>query len=114
MLHPPLLKVHLAYAISTWPAVCAACVHHALARPDSQFLCFEIQSHSDGSPVLASYPGSGGGGEKRAWYRPFAHAFNYPNFLGNLHSSQEGLTFLRGWSGQPNSVSVVLWWLKLE
>ena len=26
---------------------------------------------------LASYPGSCGGGEKRAWYRPFAHALNY-------------------------------------
>ena len=26
---------------------------------------------------IASYPGSCGGGEKRAWYRPFAHALNY-------------------------------------
>ena len=26
---------------------------------------------------LASYPGSCVGGEKRAWYRPFAHALNY-------------------------------------
>jgi len=24
-----------------------------------------------------TYPGSCGGGEKRAWYRPFAHALNY-------------------------------------
>ena len=26
---------------------------------------------------VASYPGSCVGGEKRAWYRPFAHALNY-------------------------------------
>ena len=55
-----LLSVH---TISTWPAVCAgpACVHPALARPDSQFPCCtyvylfcdilwpEGQSHSDNS-----------------------------------------------------------------
>jgi len=60
-----LLSVH---AISTWPAACAgpACVHHALARPDSQFLCCtsvyflcdilwpEVQSHSDNSHVHAT------------------------------------------------------------
>ena len=57
-----LLSVH---AISTWPAVCAgpACVQHASARPDSQFLCCtcvcflcdilwpEVQSHSDDSHI---------------------------------------------------------------
>ena len=34
---------------------------------------FSTQTADD----LASYPGSCGGGEKRAWYRPFAHALNY-------------------------------------
>ena len=37
--------------------------------------------------ALASYPGSCGGGEERAWYRPFAHALNYKlknhMFVGN-------------------------------
>ena len=50
-------------AITTWPATCAgpAYVQHALARPDSQFLCCtcvyflrdilwpQVQSHSDNS-----------------------------------------------------------------
>ena len=33
-------------------------MYHALARPDSQFLCFEVQSHSDGSPGHAPGPRS--------------------------------------------------------
>ena len=53
------------HAISTRPAVCVgpACVQHALARPDSQFLCctrvyflydiWEIQLHSDDRHVHA-------------------------------------------------------------
>ena len=32
--------------------------------------------------AVALYPGSWGEGEERAWYTPFTHALNHPNFPG--------------------------------
>ena len=40
-------------------------------------LLYDLNEFSISGYLLASYPGSCGGGEKRAWYRPFAHALNY-------------------------------------
>ena len=43
----------------------------------------------DSTTSVASYPGSRGEGEERAWYTPFAHALNQPS-LDHVYWSGRG------------------------